>query len=151
MSTYRRAAVPLGPTHNAMRRRALVGAFAVLAAVGIAATAHANPADLAVTLEHARAESESGRVVLIDIREPHEHAKGVAAGALLLPMSQIGKRLTEIPTDPTKPVLLICNTQNRSSATLRALRDLPAGYAHVRYVQGGMSEWARRGWPMVTP
>jgi hypothetical protein len=25
------------------------------------------------------------------------------------------------------------------------------GYAHVRYVSGGMSEWARRGWPMVKP
>ena len=42
---------------------------------------------------------------------------------------------------------LICNTQNRSSATRRAPRQ--RGYAHVRYVSGGMSEWARRGWPMV--
>jgi rhodanese-related sulfurtransferase len=87
--------------------------------------------------------------VLIDIREPDEHATGVAAGATLLPMSQIGRRLAEIPTDAAKPVLLICNTQNRSGRTLRALRE--RGYAHVRYVDGGMSEWARRGWPMVKP
>ena len=46
-------------------------------------------------------------------------------------------------------VLLICNTQNRSSATLRALRE--RGYGHVRFVSGGMSEWARRGWPLVRP
>jgi len=46
-------------------------------------------------------------------------------------------------------VLLICNTQNRSSSTLSALRE--RGYAHVRYVQGGMSEWNRRGWPVVRP
>ena len=103
----------------------------------------------AVSLQTARAEHEAGRVVLIDIREPAEHATGVAAGAKLLPMRQIGSRLAEIPTDPGKPVLLICNTQNRSSATLRALRE--RGYGHVRYVQGGMSEWARRGWPMVKP
>jgi rhodanese-related sulfurtransferase len=87
--------------------------------------------------------------VLIDIREREEHATGVAAGAVLLPMSQISKRLAEIPAQPDKPVLLICNTQNRSRSTLKALRE--RGYAHVKFVQGGMSEWARRGWPMVPP
>jgi rhodanese-related sulfurtransferase len=47
-------------------------------------------------------------------------------------------------------VLLICNTQNRSSATLRALRER-GGYTNVRFVEGGMSEWVRRGWPTVAP
>jgi rhodanese-related sulfurtransferase len=89
------------------------------------------------------------RGVLIDIREPREHATGVAPGARLLPMAQIGSRRSEIPTDPRQPVLLICNTQNRSKATLKALRE--KGYGHVRYVEGGMSEWARRGWPLVAP
>lgn len=98
-----------------------------------------------VTLDFARAELEAGRAILIDIREPNEHATGVAKGAQLLPMRQLGARLSEIPTAADKPVLLICNTQNRSSSTLSALRE--RGYAHVRYVQGGMSEWNRRGWP----
>ncbi len=102
-----------------------------------------------VSLEAARAEHKAGRAVLIDIREPEEHATGVAAGARLLPMRQLNQRLAEIPTRPDQPVLLICHTQNRSSATLRALRE--RGYGHVRYVNGGMSEWARRGWPMVKP
>lgn len=103
-----------------------------------------------VNLDEARALHESGQVILIDIREPREHATGVAAGARLLPMSQLNQRLAEIPTDPQKPVLLICNSQNRSPAVLRALRNT-GGYTHVRYVHGGMSEWARRGWPMVKP
>jgi len=107
------------------------------------------PPDAIVSLEVARAETEAGRAMLIDIREPDEHATGVAPGAKLLPMRQLAARLAEIPTDPKQPVLLICNTQNRSRATLEALRQ--EGYAHVRYVQGGMSEWARRGWPMVRP
>jgi rhodanese-related sulfurtransferase len=102
-----------------------------------------------VSLDLARTEHEAGRALLIDIREPEEHATGVAAGARLLPMRQLARRLAEIPTDPGQPVLLICNTQNRSQATLRALRE--RGYGHVRYVNGGMSEWARRGWPMVKP
>jgi len=85
-----------------------------------------------------------------DIREPHEHANGVAPGARLLPTSQLNRRFGEIPTDATRPVLLICHTQNRSSAVQRALRNMN-GYDHVWYVYGGMSEWARRGWPMVRP
>jgi rhodanese-related sulfurtransferase len=125
-------------------------AFFGLSALGMAGGCSAAPPDTdVVSLDEARAEFESGRALLIDIREPEEHATGVAAGARLLPMRQIGRRLDEIPTDPSRPVLLICNTQNHSSATLRALRE--RGYSHVRYVNGGMSEWARRGWPMVKP
>ena len=102
-----------------------------------------------VTLEFARAELEAGRAILIDVREPDEHATGVAKGAQLLPMRQLSARLAEIPSAANKPVLLICNTQNRSSASLSALRE--RGYKNLRFVQGGMSEWNRRGWPLVKP
>lgn len=106
-------------------------------------------ATAAVSLEQARAELEAGQALLIDIREPGEHAQGVAPGALLLPMRQLESRLDLIPADPSARVLLICNTQNRSRATLLALHA--RGLTHVRYVQGGMSEWARRDWPLVPP
>lgn len=135
---------PAPATTSRLRRRTVV---TMLMLGGVAAPAWAD--DLSVSLEEARAAWESGRALLIDIREPNEHATGVAAGATLLPMSQLGRRLAEIPVDPGRPVLLICNTQNRSSRTLKALRE--RGYGHVRFVNGGMSEWARRGWPMVAP
>jgi rhodanese-related sulfurtransferase len=141
----RRAREPSARRGTTTRRSAL---FAIGLAA-LAGTGCAGAADDAVSLEHARAEHEAGRAVLIDIREPQEHATGVAADARLLPMRQLGARLAEIPLDPSLPVLLICNTQNRSRATLRALRE--RGYGHVRFVNGGMSEWARRGWPMVRP
>ncbi len=102
-----------------------------------------------VTLDQARKELETGKAIIIDVREPQEHATGVAPGVQLLPMRQLAVRLGEIPNDPKRPVLLICNTQNRSSATLKFLRE--KGYSNVRFVHGGMSEWARRGWPLVRP
>ncbi len=103
----------------------------------------------AVTLEQARADHESGKVLMIDIREEQEHATGVAQGAVLLPMSQLAQRMAEIPKQSDQPVLLICNTQNRSRAVTEALQE--QGFTNIRYVHGGMSEWARRGWPMVKP
>src|SRR5690606_10501685 len=114
-----------------------VAVLAAASALGLAAcTDEIDPAK-AVDLDTARAELEAGRAIMIDIREPDEHATGVARGARLLPMSQLRSRVSEIPVESNQPVLLICNTQNRSSAVLKALRE--HGYAHVRYVHGGMS------------
>ena len=122
--------------------------MALLAGVGMVACTAADPNDV-VTLEQAKEAVSQGQATLIDIREPSEHAAtGVAPGAVALPMSQLGRRIAEIPTDAAKPVYLICNTQNRSSSTLKALRERP-GYSHVRYVDGGMSGWVGRGWPTV--
>lgn len=132
-----------GTSRPLARRRVLL----LTALAAVAAPVFAN--DDSVSLEEARAAVESGRALMIDIREPDEHATGVAPGAMLLPMSQLARRLAEIPARPDQPVLLICNTQNRSSRTLKALRE--RGYGHVRFVNGGMSEWAKRGWPMVKP
>ncbi len=130
-------------------RRTLLCAAAAGLAWAVAGCSDADAESGAVSVEYARAEHEAGRALLIDIREPDEHATGVAAGAQLLPMRQLAARMAEIPTDPNRLVLLICRTQNRSGAVLRALRE--RGYSHVRFVDGGMSEWARRGWPMVKP
>lgn len=102
-----------------------------------------------VSLEQARADVEAGRAVLVDLREPSEQAAGVVAGAVLLPTSQLRRRLAEIPVDASRPVYLICAAQSRSKSVLKALRE--RGYAHARYVQGGMQGWARRGWPLVRP
>ena len=136
-----------------MNRRRLIAIGAALCSPFLFNGAFAQSADEQISLTEARRLHDAGAAVLIDIREPNEHATGVAAGARLLPMSQLNQRLREIPVDSKVPVLLICRTQNRSSATLRALRKQlgEQNYAHVRFVHGGMSEWAQRGWPMVPP
>jgi rhodanese-related sulfurtransferase len=102
-----------------------------------------------VSLVQARAELDAGQAMMIDIRESQEHATGVAQGVVLLPMSQLAQRVAEIPKHAAQPVLLICNTQNRSRAVTEALQE--SGFTNIRYVSGGMSEWAKRGWPMVKP
>ncbi|MFN6102769.1 MAG: rhodanese-like domain-containing protein [Burkholderiales bacterium] len=43
-------------------------------------------------------------------------------------------------------VLIHVVTQNRSSAAAKELRS--RGFTNVKYVRGGMSEWARRGWTL---
>ena len=102
-----------------------------------------------VTLQYAREALQKSSAVVVDIREPGEHATGVAKGALLIPMGQLAKRLGELPKAGAEPVLVICNTQNRSSRIVEQLQA--AGYSNASYVQGGMSQWAAHSWPMVKP
>jgi rhodanese-related sulfurtransferase len=138
---------------NPLNRRQAVAAVALTlsTAVLLGACAESGAADdpLRVSIEEGRQLFENRQVALFDIREPDEHATGVADGAKLLPMSQLQKRVSEIPNDPAQPVLIICNTQSRSSKVAQALRE--AGWNNVRYVHGGMSTWAKNGWPMVKP
>jgi rhodanese-related sulfurtransferase len=120
----------------------------LLLSLVLAACSTANGDD-SMSLEQARADFESGKVLLIDIREKSEHLTGVAQGAVLLPMSELPQKQSLIPKDPTQPILLICNTQNRSKATVEKLKQ--QGYQNIRYVEGGMSQWSAKGWPMVAP
>ena len=100
-----------------------------------------------VSLDEARSLVVNSSVMVLDIREPDEHATGVAKGMKLIPMSTLESRLNELTKNSR--VLLICNTQNRSSAVVKELRS--RGFSNVEYVRGGMSEWAKRGWTMESP
>ncbi len=102
-----------------------------------------------VKLEDARTALEKSSMMVVDIREPSEHATGVAKGAVLMPIAQISKRISELPAPKTQPFLVICNTQNRSSRIVEQLQAM--GYTNASYVMGGMSQWAQRGWPMIKP
>ena len=73
----------------------------------------------------------------------------MAKGALLLPMSQLSRRVGEVPKANDQPVLLICHTQVRSARVAARLKA--AGYTNISYVNSGMSQWAVRQWPMVKP
>jgi rhodanese-related sulfurtransferase len=102
-----------------------------------------------VSLEDARKALETSSTIVIDIREPHEHANGVASGAKLIPMSQLGGRLAELPAPGKEPFFLICNTQVRAANIAGQL--LTMGYTNVSYVNGGMSQWTKQAWPLVNP
>ena len=115
----------------------------------LALQCNAQAAAPSVTQEEARAALENGSAVVIDIREPAEQASGVAKGALLIPMGQIAQHMAELPKPDQKPLIVMCATQNRSSRLVAQLQA--AGYTNARYVQGGMSQWTARGWPLVKP
>jgi rhodanese-related sulfurtransferase len=62
----------------------------------------------------------AGRLVLVDVREATERARGFAPGSLHLPLGQLKRRLSELPTD--RPVAFICQTGRRSAMAATAAR-----------------------------
>ncbi len=89
---------------------------------------------------------EDKRVVIVDVRQPVETRAGSVPGAVLIPLTEFGRRLGELPRD--RPILTICRSGHRSPLAARQLRQ--AGY-DVTDVDGGTMAWERAGLPLVTP
>lgn len=83
--------------------------------------------------------------LLVDVREPDEHALGLAEGALAAPRAALesdpGRLLAE-----DKSVLLICGSGRRSMLAAQSLAAM--GYGSLHSVAGGMAAWQAAGLPM---
>ncbi len=89
---------------------------------------------------------EDKRVVIVDVRQPVETRGGSVPGAVLIPLTEFGRRLDELPRD--RPILTICRSGHRSPVAARQLKR--AGY-DVTDVAGGTMAWERAGLPIVAP
>ena len=101
-----------------------------------------------LTPEQAHAH-QLGGALLIDVREAHERAGGMAAGAQ-------GVAKAELLADPGAwlpgqgdEVVLICQSGRRSADAAAALAA--AGHARVASVAGGTLAWRAAGLPLVQP
>jgi molybdopterin/thiamine biosynthesis adenylyltransferase/rhodanese-related sulfurtransferase len=83
---------------------------------------------------------------LIDIREPHEWATGWIAGAVRIPMSELGEQLEPYRE---RSVVLYCAHGNRSFRLANALSS--RGYPTVVSMAGGIAAWDQAGFPVEVP
>ncbi len=82
--------------------------------------------------------------LILDVRERDEFAAVRVEGSLLIPMSELGRRLDEVPRD--RPVLVLCASGSRSAGVTGHLRA--SGWEDVANVAGGISTWERMGLPV---
>ncbi|TAN04879.1 MAG: molybdopterin-synthase adenylyltransferase MoeB [Rhodanobacteraceae bacterium] len=87
--------------------------------------------------------------LLLDVREPYEHATGMAEGALALPVGEVMRRIGEIAPDRSREILAICAHGPRSLRVAAALLQL--GYTNVASVAGGTARWIEEGLPVTKP
>jgi rhodanese-related sulfurtransferase len=83
---------------------------------------------------------------ILDVREDDEWVAGHAPEALHVPMMQIPTRLEEIPDD--RDVVVVCRVGGRSAQVVAFLQQ--NGMERTINLDGGMSDWAASGRPMVS-
>lgn len=101
-----------------------------------------------VTPAEAHARQRAG-ALLLDVREVHEHATGMAEGAVSLPLADVPQRVGEIAPDRAREVLTICAHGSRSLRAAEFMQRL--GYTNVVSVAGGTALWIEQGLPVSKP
>jgi rhodanese-related sulfurtransferase len=81
-------------------------------------------------------------LTLIDVREPMEFASGHIAGSCNIPLDRLG----QAPL-PEGPLLLVCQSGNRSAQGVEALRQQHHSAA-VADLEGGIAAWQQAGLPL---
>jgi len=85
-------------------------------------------------------------VVLVDVRTKGEIERdGTIKGFIHIPLSQVDKRLSEIPKD--KKIVVVCSHGARSARAASIL--LSRGYRDVH--AAGMLDYMAKGYPLVYP
>ncbi len=87
--------------------------------------------------------AEKAKPLLLDVRQPDEYREAHIAGAALIPLGELGRRVHELPRD--REIICVCHSGNRSGAATRHL--ITAG-CKASNLSGGMIGWSRAGLPV---
>lgn len=91
--------------------------------------------------EAAQRLAEEPNPLLIDVREPDEHARGTIPGAALVPRGSLETEIAGLCADLERPILIHCAAGGRAALAALALQE--RGYANVTAVDGRFDELAR--------
>jgi sulfur-carrier protein adenylyltransferase/sulfurtransferase len=87
--------------------------------------------------------------LFLDVRDREEWDEGHLPGAVHLPRGSLESRIEAIEADRERPIVVYCSVGNRSAFAARTLEEL--GYADVRSLAGGFTDWKRNGFPIQLP
>jgi len=90
---------------------------------------------------------DRGDAVLIDVREPDEHARERIEGARLAPLSRFDPVSFAGERERGRIGVFHCNSGNRTAQA--ADRLLSAEFAEAYQLEGGIQGWKRAGLPVI--
>lgn len=99
-----------------------------------------------ITVADAWRRQQAG-ALLIDVREPDEHAGGFPEGALTVPRAALEAAPDRSIDRAAREVLLICGSGRRSQLAAETLRA--RGYPCLANVEGGFAAWQAAGLPIT--
>jgi len=90
----------------------------------------------------------SGAAILIDVREPDEHAREKIACARLVPLSRFHSQQAAEGLKPGQKLVLHCKGGKRSSDACRMAASLSDAGITVINMTGGIEAWKKDGLPV---
>ena len=78
-------------------------------------------------------------IVLLDVRQPEEHAEKNIAHALLIPLNELPDRIDELEGYKGREIVVYCRSGNRSGQAIQFLEA--SGYIKLKNLKGGMLAW----------
>src|SRR5262249_27229934 len=84
--------------------------------------------------------------LVLDVRDAAEYEKGHVLHARPLAVGGLEARSAEIEKHKAKPVIVVCESGNRSDKAAAALRR--QGFGQVFSLSGGMAAWRQAGLPV---
>lgn len=90
---------------------------------------------------------QSGGAVLVDVREPDEHARERIPGAHLVPLGTLNPRQLEVLAGPGQRLVLHCRGGRRSEEACRAAASLSARGIPLFSMSGGIEAWKQQQLP----
>jgi adenylyltransferase/sulfurtransferase len=107
---------------------------------GVPAADHAAaPRETTPAALHA-ARTRGEELLLLDVREPGEHARARIEGAQLMPLGQLAERLGELAAWKGRRVVVHCHHGGRSARACALLRE--QGFERVENLAGGIDAWS---------
>ena len=86
---------------------------------------------------------DEGSAILIDVREPHEHAREHIEGAKLVPLSRF--QTEDFAGLRDKTAVFHCHSGGRTSANAKLLTS--KGFPDAYHLAGGIVAWKTAGLP----
>jgi rhodanese-related sulfurtransferase len=98
-----------------------------------------------ISPSEARAESERGDAILIDVREESDWKEGHAKGARHLTRGEVELEIEDAVPNLNQPIICYCGGGSRSALVAESLQRM--GYKNVRSIRGGFRQWKGTGLP----
>ncbi len=89
---------------------------------------------------------DSGKAVLVDVREPSEYASEHIEGSTLVPLREV--RREAVPEHDGKKLVIMCRVGARGQAACQRLGEEMAAHEKVYNLEGGIMAWKRAGLPV---
>jgi sulfur-carrier protein adenylyltransferase/sulfurtransferase len=96
------------------------------------------PAVASMTATELKARMDAGRApMILDVREPSEHAESRIDGSILIPLGDLPRRLDEL--DRLRELVVHCKSGGRSAQAVALLRQ--KGFDRAVNLTGGITSW----------